>query len=127
MPKKQNQNSKLKALRKRAGLTQEELCEKSGIAVRSVSSWENGEVDPSLESLGKLACGLGMSLKEVVSAFDVDTTNIPDDLPNEILELLSELPELLSFAENQTGDEFMATRMKLARLKIERAMDQNHK
>ena len=49
--------------RNSAGLTQKELSERSGIARADISRMENGNANPSLRTLRKLAAGLGMNLK----------------------------------------------------------------
>lgn len=49
--------------RKRAGMTQKDLSERSGIAQGDISKLENGSANPSLKTLQRLAEGLGMRLK----------------------------------------------------------------
>ena len=49
--------------RKSAGLTQKQLSEKTGIAQADISKLENGNANPSLRTLRRLAGGLGMRLK----------------------------------------------------------------
>ena len=49
--------------RKSAGLTQKQLSEKTGIAQADISKLENGNANPSLRTLRRLASGLGMRLK----------------------------------------------------------------
>ena len=49
--------------RKSAGLTQKQLSEKTGIAKADISKLENGNANPSLRTLRRLASGLGMRLK----------------------------------------------------------------
>lgn len=49
--------------RKRSGLTQKELSEKTGIAQGDISKLENGSANPSLRTLRRLAEGMGMQLK----------------------------------------------------------------
>ena len=46
-----------------AGLTQKELAEKSGIAQSDISKLENGNANPSLRTLQRLAHGMGMRLR----------------------------------------------------------------
>lgn len=49
--------------RKASGLTQKDLAEKTGIAQGDISKLENGSANPSLRTLQRLACGMGMKLK----------------------------------------------------------------
>lgn len=49
--------------RKAAGLTQKELAMRTGIAQADISKLENGNANPSLRTLQRLAEGLGMKLK----------------------------------------------------------------
>lgn len=49
--------------RKSAGLTQKDLAERTGIAQADISKLENGNANPSLRTLQRLADGMGMKLK----------------------------------------------------------------
>ena len=49
--------------RKNAGLTQKELSERTGIAQGDISKLENGNANPSIRTLQRLAAAMGMSLK----------------------------------------------------------------
>lgn len=49
--------------RKRSGLTQRQLAEKTGIAQADISKLENGNGNPSLRTLRRLAAGMGMKVK----------------------------------------------------------------
>ena len=49
--------------RKNAGLTQRQLSEKTGIDQGDISRIENGEANPSLRTLKRLAAGMGMKLR----------------------------------------------------------------
>ena len=53
--------TKIKDLRKRRGLSQEELAEKSGLSLRTIQRIENGETDPRGDSLRRLAAALETS------------------------------------------------------------------
>ena len=45
------------------GLTQKELAERTGIAQGDISKLENGNANPSIRTLQRLANGMGMTLK----------------------------------------------------------------
>ena len=49
--------------RKVSGLTQKELSERTGIAQADISKLENGNANPSLRTLQRLAAGMGMQVK----------------------------------------------------------------
>ena len=48
--------------RKISGFTQKQLAEKTGIAQGDISKIENGEANPSLKTLKRLASGIDMKL-----------------------------------------------------------------
>ena len=56
----------LKDLRKKKGLTQEQLAEKFGVSSRSVSRWENGNTMPELGILVELAEYYEVDIKEII-------------------------------------------------------------
>ena len=49
--------------RKASGLTQKELSERTGIAQGDISKLENGNANPSLRTLQRLASAMGMVMK----------------------------------------------------------------
>ena len=49
--------------RKNKGITQTQLAEKTGIDQSDISRIENGEANPSLNTLKRLAAGMDMKLK----------------------------------------------------------------
>lgn len=49
--------------RKKSGLTQKELSEKTGIAQGDISKLENGSANPSINTLKRLAKAMDMSLR----------------------------------------------------------------
>ena len=56
----------LKGLRQRAGLSQEELSLRAGVHRTQISLTEGGERMPRLETLVRLAGGLGVSANELL-------------------------------------------------------------
>jgi transcriptional regulator with XRE-family HTH domain len=65
---------RLKALRIKANLSQNQLAERSGVSVVTIRHFEYGLREPAFETLLKLARGLGVSL----AAFDEEP---PEDKP----------------------------------------------
>lgn len=62
------------ALRLDAGMSQKELCARTGIPQPHLSRLENGRVaTPELPTLQALASGLGVSLDVLIAAFVADT------------------------------------------------------
>ena len=61
-----------KALRNDLGLTQVEFAALSGISLPTIQNIEAGKANPSLDILQKALVALGMELKVVPPAFDVD-------------------------------------------------------
>lgn len=49
--------------RRMKGITQKELSERTGIAQSDISKLENGNANPSLRTLQRLASGMGCKLK----------------------------------------------------------------
>lgn len=60
-------NEKLLALRKRKGLTQEELAEVLFVSRTAVSKWESGRGYPSIDSLKVIASFFSVSIDELLS------------------------------------------------------------
>ena len=49
--------------RQKSGITQKELAKRTGIAQGDISKLENGNANPSIRTLQRLAKGMGMILK----------------------------------------------------------------
>ena len=58
--------NRLLDLRKKSGMSQEELAEKLGISRQSVSKWERAESSPDTDNLIALAQIYGVSLDELL-------------------------------------------------------------
>jgi transcriptional regulator with XRE-family HTH domain len=59
-------SSKVKELRKRKGFLQEELAEKSGLSVQTIQRIENGESDPTEESIKRISVALEVTPDELI-------------------------------------------------------------
>ena len=57
--------NKIKQLRYKAGLTQEQLSERLGISAQSVSKWETATTMPDITLLPALATELGVTIDEL--------------------------------------------------------------
>ncbi len=58
--------ARLKMLREKAGLSVDELAEKSGIPVQTLYTWENGSRSPIPETLPNLAEALGVKTRTLL-------------------------------------------------------------
>ena len=97
---------KIKQLRFKAGLTQEQLAEKLGIGPQSVSKWENAVSMPDITALPLLAEIFGISIDEL---FDLTTEQRLNRIENS-LDITDELPQDLfreyeDFLKAQLDDE----------------------
>ena len=67
MPDKETFAERLKVLRKKAGLNQDELAEQVGVHINTVSRWENGIDTPKTLKLKRLASALHVSEDELLN------------------------------------------------------------
>ncbi|MBR0217553.1 MAG: helix-turn-helix transcriptional regulator, partial [Clostridia bacterium] len=82
---------KIRQLRFKAGLTQEQLAEKLGIGAQSVSKWENAVAMPDITTLPLLAEIFGISIDDL---FDLtveqrfnrieNRMDVEDELPQDV-------------------------------------------
>ncbi len=68
----------LRQLRLRRGLTQQEVANALNVTKASISHWELGQRQPSVETVAQLASVLGCSLSDVVDAI-INTDRCKDD------------------------------------------------
>ena len=66
-------NEKLQELRKRKGLTQEELAEQLYVSRTAISKWESGRGYPSIDSLKAIAQFFSVTLDELLSSNEILT------------------------------------------------------
>lgn len=57
---------KIKAIRKKRGLTQKQLAELLGVKQQNISDWERGERSPSVKNLKKLSEILNCQIDDLV-------------------------------------------------------------
>lgn len=81
--KKQTFGMMVSSLRKEKGMTQLELADKMGVTDKAVSKWERDLSYPDINSIGKLAEILGVSVDELMQ----NKTNIKEnESSNDIVE-----------------------------------------
>ena len=61
-----NYGIRIKELRDRAGMTQVELSEKSGISQEHISRIENGKFTPNVKTADRIAGALGVTLMDIL-------------------------------------------------------------
>ena len=72
----------IKKLREKSGLTQKELAEKLFVTAQAVSRWENGNVEPSVAILTKMAEIFNVSLDEIIN--DAPKAKAVEAAPTEV-------------------------------------------
>lgn len=60
----------IKAARRKAGMTQEELGKKIGVSGSSMAQWENDLRNPKLDTLQRIASALGVPVQELISDWE---------------------------------------------------------
>jgi len=76
-------NEKLQELRKKNGMTQEELAEALFVSRTAVSKWESGRGCPNIESLKAIAKFFGVTIDELLSGDELLTIAEEDTRQNE--------------------------------------------
>jgi transcriptional regulator with XRE-family HTH domain len=84
-------SDRLTVLRKERGLTQKILSEQVGVHVTQIQRYENGQVQPTLDVLKRLALTLSVSADMLV--FDEDERGPSDDLKLQFEALSQFTPE----------------------------------
>ncbi|HEU4973728.1 MAG TPA: helix-turn-helix transcriptional regulator [Baekduia sp.] len=62
----------VRAARERAGLTQEDVGNASGVGQAQYNRYENGRVDPSIGVLIRIAAALGVTAAELLDGVEAD-------------------------------------------------------
>ena len=91
---------KLQELRKRRGLTQEELAEALYVSRTAISKWESGRGYPSIDSLKEISGYFSVSIDDLLSAEKIVSIAEKENKLNiqNICELLFGVTDLLSIA-----------------------------
>ena len=98
-------NNVLRDLRIKAGLSQEELARKLGLAKSTISMYENGQREPSLETLEAIADTFNVDMNTLTDS--KKSVELPDELQQYLEELKnrSEMRILFSVAKNATKED----------------------
>lgn len=70
-------NEKLMELRKKSGLSQEELGEKLNVTRQTISKWELGQTTPEMEKLKEMASFFQISVDELLNENEIVATEEP--------------------------------------------------
>ncbi len=70
---------RIRALRLRAGLSQQQLGNRLGVSAVAVGKWERGQTQPDIRSLTRMADIFGTTIDDLC---DRAAASIPDDTPN---------------------------------------------
>ncbi|MBP5209115.1 MAG: helix-turn-helix domain-containing protein [Clostridia bacterium] len=62
--------NKIKSLRKRSGMTQEQLAERIGVSRQAIAKWECGDSVPDLHSCVALARTFGTTVDALICSYD---------------------------------------------------------
>ncbi|HHW94559.1 MAG TPA: helix-turn-helix transcriptional regulator [Mogibacterium sp.] len=80
-------NENIKALRKKKGLTQEQLAGKLFVTRQTVSKWEKGDSVPNADIVSKMASVLDVSVSDLL---DLGIKDIPSEDYSKLLAVLNE-------------------------------------
>lgn len=100
-------NNVLRELRIKAGLSQEELAKKLGLAKSTISMYENGAREPSLETLEAIADTFNVDMNTLTDS--KKSVEVSDELQQYLEELKNrnEMRILFSVAKNATKEDVM--------------------
>lgn len=107
----------LSVMRKRAGLTQEELANKVNVSIDTIRRWEGDKQDPRLNDLRLIAKVLGVNISQLVGE---DTENTPEIMQGKLVKHKQSKPikkGMIIIQHGNTNIEFPATPQGYAILK----------
>lgn len=87
----------IKAIRLQKGLSQQDLCNKTGLTVRYISKLENSVPNVTLEVLEKLADGLECSANDLIGQHDEKLSLKSKELLDQTINFLQSLKSRLIF------------------------------
>ena len=74
---------RLQQLRKRSGLSQEQLAERLSVARQTISKWENGQALPEIDTLIRLSDLYGVPIDQMVRSGDNCAAAVRSAMPDE--------------------------------------------
>lgn len=94
-----NIGNNIAVLRKKKGITQEELANELGVSAQAVSKWENNSSCPDVSLLTKIADYFGVSVDDLLRAQEDDIVDLaeekednvkPDDKKNIVIKIMQQ-------------------------------------
>ena len=103
----------IKRIRKSKGLTQNQLSEKLEVAEVTIRKWENGEREPNLETIRKIANTLEVPLGELIEKEDSkiileEMGQLSESISNRMQNMLSSLMSITGLTEEESNNAFAA-------------------
>lgn len=102
--------SRLRALRKKSGLTQEELAEAIGVHLNTISRWENNSDTPNMIKLHMLAEALNVQESDLISPHKnqkwILQIKLADNKSEEITDMTKDMPCVAAITGNPYGADF---------------------
>ena len=99
--------NRLRALRKKAGLTQEELAHRVGVSLMTIRRWEYGERQPRAEEIKRLAEALHVKEQQLLSPEQpsrwVLTVKIAQEFSEEVIDMSKSVPTVSAITTTPTG------------------------
>ena len=102
--------NRLRALRKKAGLTQEQLADNTGFSLMTIRRWEWGKRSPSVEEVKALAKALNVSEADLLNDSPPDNSGrwvlsitVRQELKEEVIDLSKPSPEISTVVTANTG------------------------
>lgn len=116
---------RIKAARKKAGITQAQLAEQSGVATISIHQYEAGKRNPQLEPVLRIASALGVSVDSLIDAtnrFDVEDMKDAIIYGGPIGRVVENMQQL-NLAGRERVEAYSADMLKIAEYREERHPD----
>ncbi len=92
-------NEKLVSIRKKQGLSQEELGMELQVSRQTISKWETGQSYPDFQSLVMLSDYFGMSLDELVKDIDVQDIREKNMTDEKVASIFSDVQKMKDILE----------------------------
>lgn len=109
MQDNENFAQRLKELRKKAGINQEELADILNVSIKTVQRWEWGQHTPRVEDIQKICKALNVSEADLLNPHAQDNKSwvlqikIADDITQEVIDMARNVPTVSSITTTPAG------------------------